>query len=650
MVPVVAKRGLLSLLVLNLEFVAGQYFEVLKSRSPTQCERMQCLSIQSDYCRENLQGFYNLEKGCKDGMICTKCEFGNLTEPTRCVCENPPYSIPAMYGEECNAGRVCQEGQGDCYRPCITFLHSTQCPRSHCRWNTTTYQCEDRPKIPLLVAWTVTMKAFSMYDAEQQAHEIVKRVDGRSFPLGFDQFRKQAHGYRLHGFLLEDVTELESMFLQLDDDRDGDLSMKEYAGLPNVLSMLEGVAKAMYDAQEAPGPAPSTTQAPGSGKEGGYRRLEEGARRVQGIQNGTVSPEACGAQMLYYCSFDSSCKADCRECGWKSATDTTFSTCVRPSTAACHADGGKEYCPSDQLCYPDGDCSGCVDRPIVDHSQHMCLGLWWKEEPSEQWTDWVCRHRHKVGMPCNHDQDCIYGLRRCLDGECQPLQPYNVDHLCEVDEDCPHLNYYCPADPTGGENIYWDQYCRQQKVEGSPCKENRECGPDLLCNTQEPGPRCRRLFSLPVGSPAKEDHLCATGWTDRNSLCAVAAKSKEVGRSCDSDSDCTTTDQTGRFGRCTCKAWWESGDSKYCMPVSGDFENHQEKLRDYLFYRASQCGSFWSEEECLKVHGDEILKLKLAVECEAQQLAEGPYLPPADCGIDDLERFPDPCTQLASLR
>lgn len=63
----------------------------------------------------------------KDGKICTNCAFGNGTNPTTCVCENPPFSVPAKcppamsytllfsimiyhrYNEECGMGKECAQ-------------------------------------------------------------------------------------------------------------------------------------------------------------------------------------------------------------------------------------------------------------------------------------------------------------------------------------------------------------------------------------------------------------------------------------------------------------------------------------------------------------------------------------------------------------
>jgi hypothetical protein len=174
--------------------------------------------------------------------------------------------------------------------------------------------------------------------------------------------------------------------------------------------------------------------------------------------------------------------------------------------------------------------------------------------------------------------------------------------------------------------------------------------PDTLCNVAEPQPRCRRYFSLEIGTPAKDDTLCALGWRDRFGKCAPPARSKEAGRSCDSDRDCLTTDATGRTGRCRCKHWWDRDDSKYCEPVTGDYENYWEKRRDYLFFRFENCGSFWTEEECLKIHGAKAQKLKLDMLCEQQQLSKGPYLPPPDCKVIDAEKFPDYCAQAEQVR
>ncbi|CAJ1393168.1 unnamed protein product [Effrenium voratum] len=92
----------------------------------------------------------------QDTKICTNCAYGNGTAPTTCVCENPPFSVPAKYNEECGMGKECAEGEGICYRPCMTFLHVTSCPVDYCQWNRLTLICEDRSMDMPTVYWRDT--------------------------------------------------------------------------------------------------------------------------------------------------------------------------------------------------------------------------------------------------------------------------------------------------------------------------------------------------------------------------------------------------------------------------------------------------------------------------------------------------------------
>lgn len=637
--------------ILPLSAAQTQYFELLQGgfRAPSQCERMQCLSVRLPQCRDHLQGFYLKEKGCTDGKLCTDCTYGNSTEMTRCYCENPPYYKYANYGEACNVGILCKEGQGQCYRPCHTYLHITECPSdNHCFWDTSQepYVCADKPAPTPPVSWRAVMNSDPTDTVFEEGEKIVRMTNATAYPIGFTALKVGADGYRIEGLLLEEITTLETIFLQLDLDNTGALSPEEFAGLPDVLNTLAATVANQLAAAES---------ARRLDVEVSTRRLESRgivvSRKLQSdLGDGYApTPEDCGSQGMFYCSFDQACKMDCQECGWKSAHDTAFSTCVRPTPATCRADGGKVYCVSDDLCHPAGDCSNCVDRPVVDFSQFICLAVWWNPEPLPQWTNWICRDRNKVGMPCRHDQDCIHGLKRCLNGKCAPKQPYNPDQTCDDDLDCPWQGYYCPSDPTGGENPYWIKYCREQRGEGMTCSEDRECMPDTRCNVGEGQPRCRRLFSLPFGAKSSLDYLCSLGWRDREDKCAPPANSKELGRPCNSSTECTTTDATGRTGECVCKAWWMFDTAKYCMPVTGDFSEKMVHLRNYLWYTATNCGSHWTEEDCLRIGGNRAKRLKLAVECEAQQLSRGPYLPPDTCSIYDPERFPDKCAELMAL-
>lgn len=370
----------------------------------------------------------------------------------------------------------------------------------------------------------------------------------------------------------------------------------------------------------------------------------------------SVDRDVCANLNEYYCALKKVCVPSCETgCNWQSVENNEQSSCDTPSPETC-AKVNKYFCGSDDACHT--SCNSCTGRGILDASQSACLAPWWNPNPSNDMSTWVCRHRYKVGRVCNHDQDCIYGLRKCAElktttnryfaaKECLPYKPYEETHMCEVHHDCPHINYYCPKDPTGVDS-FWIQYCRKAKGENRKCTHDDECQTDMLCNLMDsPSPRCRRYFSLPLGHRAHSPLLCTTLWTNNNNVCTYAAKSKRVGRRCASDSDCTTTDPTGKTGTCSCKDWWSSGTSKYCLPVAGDYDNKVEKMRDWLYFKAKNCGRFWTDQDCLEEFGDEAKKLHHALECETQTLSRGPYLPPADdCQLNPNNDFVDYCSLL----
>lgn len=619
--------GTAALLLAGTPLCAGQsvFFETMQYREPGQCERHQCLSQRLTECRDHLEGSYLKEKGCTNGQICTKCTYPgqNDSQPTICICENPPYSVTAHYNQECNIGAVCSTGQ--CFRPCHTFLHATLCPKGHCQWDTSSEACIGKiAEIPTY-KWTATPTGTPTIPIvyEDQGQYIVASTHASFLPMKFSYFKESAEGYRINGILVNNITSFETMFALLDIDGDGRLNTIEFGGLPAMLTKLAATARRLKEEEPDDGLSPE-------------------ARRL--------TAQVCGSQGKFYCSFDAACKDDCEQCGWKSAHDRAFSQCTVPTPDVCNADQGRVFCSSDDLCKKDG-CSDCLGKPEVDFSQHTCLARWWDPEPLTTWSNWVCRYRHESGMPCTHDQDCISGLRRCLGGSCQPMAPYDVNHKCASDHDCPHIGYYCPADPTDGENQYWVQYCRRQGDVGTFCKADRDCQPELGCNLAEFNPTCQRFFSLGIGFLASSDDLCEFGWRDRDGRCAPAAKSKNVGGACDTDADCVTTDATGRTGQCVCKVWWQESDSRYCEPVAGDYDNHFEKYRNYLWFKVVNCGNHWNEEECLNVFGNEAVRLKYDFECEKQKLVNGPFLPPPDCGIQaDDPRFVDACARLDAAR
>lgn len=346
-----------------------------------------------------------------------------------------------------------------------------------------------------------------------------------------------------------------------------------------------------------------------------------------------ISADYCYQLEQWYCSFTQDCIVDCVECGWHTATDIEAVTCVAATIESCRKQG-KIYCESDDSCHPFGDCEACAGKPISDYAQGKCLAAWWNEASPDVST-WVCRSRHKCGRKCVFDQDCLYGLKRCINEKCAPLSLKKKDassnaQLCAGDEDCPHLGYYCPTstDP------FYDRVCQPQKLVGEKCAANTdtiECVPEARCNTGEVPHRCRQLFSLTIGELSSDPVLCTFSVTE-NGKCSVAVQSKSVSQPCVEDTDCPTTGNS--TGVCVCKAWWDSEDARYCMPVAGDFRNHNEALRDLMWFVAKNCGSFWTEAECL----DEFVearRLKLALDCETQTLSGGPYLPPTDCNLRD---------------
>ena len=82
------------------------------------------------------------------------------------------------------------------------------------------------------------------------------------------------------------------------------------------------------------------------------------------------------------------------------------------------------------------------------------------------------------------------------------------------------------------------------------------------------------------------------------------------------------------------------------MPVSGDLENSGEKMRDWLWFKKQNCGTFWSDEECVAEFGDDAKEKLQEVKCELQCLSNpaGPNLPPRACqSLLEQEKYMDQC-------
>ncbi|CAD7974952.1 unnamed protein product [Amoebophrya sp. A25] len=610
-------------------------FTTMIYRNPEQCERNACIPNSETNCKDHLPGFYLKERGCAkaaDGgtQICTDCQYpAGLGQPTICQCEKVPFSTIVRYNEACDSSRVCE--RGECFRPCEFFLHVSTCPLERCMWNTTALNCVDIPDSLVYLEWAPLVAGAEATEGVR-GPIILQALSPTIFPLTFDKFVHMASTYLIKGRPITDYVTLVEFFQRLELNFDGFLTAAEVdSKLTKTLMELE--AEAERKEQERTVEQLTSLQ--------NARQLQI-VGNVAAHQQQSISPDSCLQEVppQFYCSILVMCVADCSMCGWKSVGDTEFFICVAPSPTSCR-EAGQKYCGADEKCHT--LCADCVGRPILDYSQNACLSPWWYSTPSMDTSTWICRHRRKVGRSCIHDQDCIYGLHKCLAArttagtkrQCMPLRPYEETHICKSHLDCPHVDYFCPDDPTGNDP-FWIKYCRMQLGEGRKCTSDLECQSDMLCNTIEvPAPRCRRLFSMPLGWRAKEDRLCVTGWTNKNRVCTYPAKSKRVGLACTSNADCTTTDPTGRTGTCYCKDWWEDKNSKYCLPVAGDMLNHLQAVRDLEFFKATSCGKFYTDEECLEEYTASMVPLRDRVEGETQCLSSGPYLPATSCNLGD---------------
>jgi len=191
-------------------------------------------------------------------------------------------------------------------------------------------------------------------------------------------------------------------------------------------------------------------------------------------------------------------------------------------------------------------------------------------------------------------------------------------------------------------------------TDGESCINDGDCNPYFRCNFAEILPVCRQLFSLPIGALSISAELCQSGSVAVDDTCVVPYVSKRLGQSCASDTDCPTTDVKGTNGKCTCVDWWFSRtqDCRVCDPVSGDYFNQGESLRNWLFVRAGFCGSVWTLDECLREKKDNLQVAYLEYMCESQQLRHGQVvtIQTAQSGgcVDD--RFTDYCSNLAKAK
>ena len=232
-------------------------------------------------------------------------------------------------------------------------------------------------------------------------------------------------------------------------------------------------------------------------------------------------------------------------------------------------------------------------------------------------------------MACRSDMDCIYGTRRCIGNICEAIS--GDSSVCISDFDC-DVGFYCPVDPTAGEDPYYVQYCKAQLADGDVCSHDTDCLGTLRCNVDG---TCTALFSKDVGELVSESTLCKSGQVGLDGHCVEAFVSTRLAQPCESDADCGTTDVSGSLSACACRNWWEDGAvaCKKCIPVFGDFQNQAERIRTYLYQKGIECGSIWSVSDCHR-EKPQIEKLYFAYKCEEQRLAGGLVTVPKQCEDD----------------
>lgn len=215
---------------------------------------------------------------------------------------------------------------------------------------------------------------------------------------------------------------------------------------------------------------------------------------------------------------------------------------------------------------------------------------------------------------------------------------YNANQTCESDFDCPHLGFYCPSDPTGGQNPYWvllaccnslgrfvwdSPVARFSTVElkeakGWPvqwivnagilvkvscvlCTSSLDWGePGLRCNVGEPQPRCRQLFSLKIGCHLQQIVMRA----DRNGIYQSIEFSLLSLRSY------PTCKVPWRLKMCFANLAGGTGNfgSKYCTLVRTMTQQnsswkfgHSESLK--YRYQGWQVHTYFSSKDCTNLRG-----------------------------------------------
>ena len=598
--------------------------EILPYRPPDTCEKNVCVST-TDFCSERLDNVYRyLGRPCAAGSTCTDCEVLAPYGAVRCRCEQTPFATTATYGQACGLTARCSEGE--CFRPCATFLTQPDCASDRCVWDLPGRVCLDVVAKPPLPQWTVV--APPDLSEETRGELIVNATNPGVFDIELEDFVASITGYSIGGEVrLTDLVSGDDLFMLLDQDLNGYVNETEWSLIPNVLGNLATLV-------DIPGRRRlTTTLIPPLTGEDILQCLNLTDASPPSLVTACAAPDLqgqiCRAQSgKFYCLADQTCVTACADCAWLRAEDLQSHRCVAPTPGSCKAIG-KMYCSSSASCLPFGDCTECNELVFADTVRFTCLAAWWGNTPSALSADWVCRDRKGAGMSCRSDQDCVAGTLMCVGSTCEPI----TTGVCATDRDCA-IGFYCPPDPTGGEDPFYTQDCKPQKADGETCTADSECVGTSRCNSFDD--TCRSLFSLPPGTAVSDPFLCDSGQVGSDgATCSVPYGSRRLAQACVADADCLTTDPSGSVAECSCRNWWDDNTQacKACVPVFGDFGNYGESLRNYLYNRGVQCGSVWTESECLR-EKPKVQSMWKQYMCEEQRLRGGLVAVPEPC-VDD---------------
>ena len=609
----------------------GAITEILPFRPPNSCERNICLK-NADFCSEHLPGVYRyLGAWCGNGYTCSDCYVVPPYGAIRCVCEQPPFVTSAAYGQSCGLNAACTAGE--CYRPCSTFLFKSDCPTDRCEWIVSSRACLDVSVKPSLSVWTVVAPYDLGKPSEAQRGTLIVSATNDACLNVTDPgaLKTASEGYFVRGQTrLSDIVSVDKLFLLLDRDTDGSITKDEFSHLPQVLTDISNLVPVAANRRlDATSLVPPLT---GADVE---QCLTITDSSPPSLVSACASPDLqgtiCNADgSKYYCLIDKTCKSSCSGCSWLNAEDMTSHRCIPASAQSCKA-MTKMYCASDKSCHAFNDCSACTNLVHADTQSYLCVAAWWGNTVSDDPSQWICRDRKSAAMTCRSDMDCIYGARKCVASVCEPISG-GGSSLCASNRDC-MVGFFCPSDPTGGQDPFYVQSCKPLREPGEVCSSNSDCVGTAGCENGT----CISFFSLPVGEAVSDPFLCTSGQVGRDRTCATPFKSLRVGQSCVTDDDCPSSDVAGFVAECRCVNWWDDGTTacRRCMPLVGDFDNRAESLRRYLYMRGVLCSPSWKQSECHR-EKTSVGELWKAYKCEEQKLFGGLTPVPEGCSDDQF--------------